>query len=121
MSKQVHSRFKLFMGPLGKDGGLDVLAGRVEAFATDVASKSIGIEYVEQTKMLVISLGYADGDAYPIELVTVPLGHVDLVRGDFGAVEAAMSAAADRLTNVICHELFITGDDQFSMVIMRRR
>src|SRR5262245_35272295 len=71
---QVHSKFKLFAGSLGPGGSLGSLGTEVEQFAAKVkaAPKSIGVEYLEHSKKVVVSLGYRDDEAaYPIKLTGV--------------------------------------------------
>jgi hypothetical protein len=123
MSKtQAHNLFKVFTGPLGPNTNIDAIAAQVENFAEGFAAKSIGVEYHEPTKRLVVSLGYsADGEKYPVKLVGVSLGRVDdLSGGDFSGLETAMSNAAARVENVICHEMFITEDNAFYMVLLAK-
>src|SRR6476661_6189883 len=97
IEQQVHGQFKLFSGPLGADHKLGGLADEVAAFARDhqVAAKSIGVEYVESAKQLVVTLGYrSDEPAYPIALHTVSLGKVEAIDArSFPALEQKMTAA----------------------------
>lgn len=118
---QVHGKFKMFVGSLAEDGSIGELAGAVAAFASDnqVAAKSIGIEYVDSVKKLVVTLGYRDDEeSYPIRLHCVALGNVDMLSGDFTQLESAMTAAGKNFPNIICHELYVTEPDSFQMVIM---
>ena len=119
---QVHSKFKLFSGALGTGGSLGKLATDVEAFARSAkaAPKSIGVEYLEHSKEVVVSLGYRDDEAaYPIKLHTVSLGKVDkLGPGELSGLEKKMGEAAAKVSKIICHELLVTGDREFIMVFM---
>lgn len=118
---QVHDRFKVFMGPLDGDSMLGPLADEVAAFAAreGVAAKSIGVEYLEGLGQVVVSLGYTTGETpYPIRLHTVRLGKIDVFGKDFTALEAAMGAAAAEKSNIICHELYLTGSGDIFLVVM---
>jgi hypothetical protein len=122
ITHQVHSKFKVFTGSLAADHGLGALASQVEAFAADgkVAAKSIGVEYLESVQQLVITLGYRDDEpGYAVRLTTAPLGVIDKLEGDaIGVLEARMSEAADKVADVICHELYVTETHEFHMVFM---
>jgi hypothetical protein len=98
------------------------LAEQIADFASKsgVAPKSIGTEYLESSKSLVMTLGYRDDEpAYKIQLHCVELADSSASGlGDLAALESKMSAAASRFQDVICHELFITGEGRFYMVFM---
>ena len=119
---QIHGKFKLFTGELGADLSLGKLATDVEQFASrsGCAAKSIGVEYLEGERRLVISLGYREGEAgYPIRLRSVSLGTASkLDAAEIARLEKAMTAAAEKLQNVLCHELFVTEKREFVMVFM---
>jgi len=119
---QVHARFKLFTGELGGDLSLGKLANDVEAFAASqkCAAKSIGVEYLEHERRLVISLGYIEGgETYPVRLRSVSLGTASkLDAAALARLEKRMCDEAEKLKNVICHELFVTEKDEFVMVFM---
>jgi hypothetical protein len=119
---QVHSKFKLFAGTLGPNGSLGSLGTEVEQFAAKAkaAPKSIGVEYLEHSKKVIVSLGYRDDEApYPIKLSGVSLGKVtSFSAAELEKLEAKMSDAAAKTSNIICHELIVTADDEFVMVFM---
>jgi len=119
---QVHSKFKLFTGALGPGASLGKLATDVESFAASAkaAPKSIGVEYLEHTKQVIVSLGYRDDEApYPIKLHSVSLGKAaHLGAPDLATLEKKMAEAADKTPHIICHELLVTSDDEFIMVFM---
>jgi hypothetical protein len=121
---QVHSKFRLFSGPLGAGGSLGPLGKEVEEFAAKAkaAPKSIGVEYLEHSKQVVVSLGYRDDEpAYPIKLTSVSLGKAETLKGDeLSRLEKRMGEEASKLSGVLCHELLVTGDDEFIMVFMTR-
>ncbi|MBI4904994.1 MAG: hypothetical protein HY820_15255 [Acidobacteria bacterium] len=124
IEQQVHSKFKIFVGELAPDKTIGPLADEVAAFASSagIAAKSIGVEYVESAKRLIISLGYRDDEeAYPIRLHCIPLGGIGMLTGDFAALEKAMMDASSRLPNIICHELYVTNTGDFFMVFMTHR
>ena len=121
IAKQVHEKFKVFVGELAPDKTLGKLAAEVSAFASGnkVAAKSIGVEYLESRKKLIVTLGYRDDEAYyPIQLQAVLLGKIDALAGNFAALEKAMAEAARKYPNVICHELYVTEDQDFILVLM---
>jgi hypothetical protein len=122
VKEQVHSKFKLFSGPLGPANSLGALAGEVEAFAKSAkaAPKSIGVEYLEHDKRIVVSLGYRDDEApYPIKLHAVPLGVVKTFAGEeLAKLEAKMGEAAAKIAGIICHEVFVTDQNELVMVFM---
>jgi hypothetical protein len=121
IAKQVHDKFKIFSGELAADGSLGKLADEVAAFAnkSKIAAKSIGVAYLEPSKRLMITLGYRDDeDSYPVKLHCIPLGKVDVKAGDFHALEASMAKATGKQRNIICHELYVTGGHDFTMVLM---
>ena len=118
---QVHTRFKVFVGGLAADRSIGEIGAQVAAFATreGAAAKSIGVEYLESLKSLVVTLGYrTDEKPYPIRLHSVPLGKLPALASDFSALESAMSAAAEKYANVICHELYVTESQDFFLVLM---
>ena len=121
IAKQVHDKFKIFSGPLAADGTIGKLADEVAAFSrtSKIAAKSIGVAYLEPGKRLVITLGYReDEEPYPVKLHCIPLGKVDVKGGDFHSLEASMAKATGKHRNIICHELFVTGGQDFTMVLM---
>ena len=121
ITEQVHNRFKVFAGELDADKTVGKMANEIAAFASDnkIAAKSIGIEYLETAKRLIITLGYrTDEEHYPIQINTVSLGKVDAASTDFAALEQKMSEASEKLDNIICHELYVTDEQEFLMVLM---
>ena len=122
--QQAHEKFKVFVGSLDPDKSLGKLAREVAAFAgsAKIAAKSIGVEYLESLKKVVITLGYRDDEAgYPIELHSVPLGKIHVQGDDFSALESAMAAAGKKYPNIICHELYVTGEQDFVLVLMTHK
>jgi hypothetical protein len=121
INDQVHTKFKLFVGELAADGSVADLASKVASFAKaeGVAAKSIGVEYLESLKKVVVTLGYRTDEAsYPIRLHSVALGKLPMLVGDFSALENAMAKAAEKHSNVICHELYVTENQDFFLVLM---
>lgn len=119
---QVHQRFKVFIGDAGEDGGVGALAPQVERFVQErsVAAKSIGVEFLESARKLVLTLGYREDEAsYPVRLTSRSVGRVDGL-DDLGGLEARMTEAAATLNGVLCHELFVTDGGEFVMVFMAR-
>jgi hypothetical protein len=121
IAKQVHDKFKVFVGELAPDYSIGPLGDEVAAFARSarVAAKSIGVEYLESAKRLVITLGYRDDEEpYPIRLNCIRMGKMDILSNDFSQLEAAIGEASGKLRNIICHELYVTEDQEFLMVFM---
>lgn len=121
IAKQVHDKFKIFSGELASDGSIGKLADEVAAFAkkSNIAPKSIGVAYLEHGKRLVITLGYVEDDApYPIKLHCIRLGKIEVKAGDFSTLEKKISAASAKHRNIICHELYVTGENDFTLVVM---
>lgn len=125
--EQVHNQFKVFSGRLGPDNTLGALADEVSAYvkSNQVAPKSIGVEYLEAAERLVLTLGYSKNEpGYEVALQAVSLGQVSglqVNQGDFSALESAMSQAASKVQNIICHELYVTDDNDFVMVFMTKK
>ena len=122
VAAQVHHRFKVFTGGAGADGGVAGLAAEVERFVRErgVAAKSIGVEFLESARKLVLTLGYRDDEpGYGVRLTSRSLGKVDSL-DDLGGLEARMGEAAGDLDGVLCHELFVTDDGEFVMVFRAR-
>ena len=121
IENQVHGKFKVFAGALEPDHTIGSLADQVSAFVseTKVAAKSIGVEYLESARRLIITLGYREDEPwYPVRLESVSLGKIDVLGSDFAALEKAMAEAAGKRSNIICHELYVTDDREFLMVCM---
>jgi hypothetical protein len=118
--QQVHDKFKIFSGVLASDGTIGKLADEVADFVTAsrIAPKSIGVAYLP-SKHLVITLGYRDDDQpYPIKLHCIPLGKVDVKGGDFRALERKIGEASSKYRNIICHEIYVMGENDFTVVVM---
>jgi hypothetical protein len=121
ITEQIHAKFKIFTGSPAADGTLGPLADKIEAFAKDskIAAKSIGVEFLESTKALILSLGYRSDEAsYPIKVTSVSLGNVKGLESDATVLEAAMAKAASSVSKIICHELYVTQTGEFFMVFM---
>ena len=122
IANQVHTKFKLFAGTLDAGGTLGKLAGEVAAWAKSakVAPKSIGVEFLEHSKKVILSVGYRDDEAaYGIELKSqkiAKLGSLDAA--NLASLEKAMGDAAAKDKRVICHELYVTDSDDMFVVTM---
>jgi hypothetical protein len=116
MKSQLHTKFKIFTGELSGTA-LGAVGTEIENFAKSVAAKSIGVEYLESQRRVVISLGYRDDESsYAIKLHVENLGKWD--GKETAALETAMGTATARLSNILCHELFVTEKSEFCMVVM---
>ncbi len=123
IQKQEHHSFKIFSGALGENNSLGTLADEVARFVAEqkVAAKSIGVEYLEAARRLIITLGYRkDEEFYPIKLTGVTLGKVEdlATRDDFSQMEGAIGEASKKVARIICHELYITEAHEILMVFM---
>jgi hypothetical protein len=119
--RQVHDKFKIFSGDLAADGTIGKLADEVSVWVnkSKVAPKSIGVAYLEHGKRLVLTLGYIeDGEPYGVKLHSLRLGKFDVKDNDFRALEEKMAHAGAKHSNIICHELYVTGDNDFTVVVM---
>jgi hypothetical protein len=121
IAEQVHGKFKVFAGPLHADDTIGPLAEEISRFVNEskAAAKSIGVEYLESADRLIITLGYRDDEeGYPVKLNSVSLGKIEALGNDFGELERRMTEASARFPNIICHELYVTGDHDFMMIFM---
>ena len=82
IADQVHTSFKVFCGPVEGKASIASVARKVEAFVrrSKIAPKSIGVEYLEATRQIVLSLGFCENEeAYDIKLTAIPLGKLGVV------------------------------------------
>ena len=124
IQEQVHNKFKIFTGALQPDGSIGPLADDISRYVSEskIAPKSIGVEYLESARRLIVSLGYRDDEAgYPVSLHSVSLGKVNTSGADFNALEQKMAQASASLPNIICHELYITDEQEMLMVFMTHK
>ena len=123
IADQVHDKFKLFTGTLDAGGNIGKLAGEVAAWVASakVAPKSIGVEFLEGNKHLILSVGYRDDEAaYGITLASSKVGKVGkLDAADLAKLETDMGAAAAKQQHVICHELYVTDQNELFIVTMQ--
>lgn len=119
---QVHSHFKVFVGALAADHSPGALAAEVAdwARASGAAAKSIGVEYLEGSRQLLLTVGYRkDEPGYPISLRSVPLGRInELDEAGRAALEARMATASAGLSNILCHELYVTAEREVIMTFL---
>ena len=126
ITAQVHNKFKIFAGSLDPDHSVTTLGKDIVRFVNEskVAAKSVGIEYVESAKRVVISLGYrSDEPYYPVAVTCVSLGKVDKITPgtDFSMLEKALTDAAAKVPNTICHDLYVTEDKEFLVLFMSHK
>lgn len=117
---QIHTKFKIFRSKLPEDKSIQHLKEEIEKFVNEnqVSPKSIGVEYLEDTKQLIMTLGYRDDQSpHSITIESVYIGRLDN-EVDTSAIEQLMIQAADKQHNIICHELYITDNQEFFMVFM---
>jgi hypothetical protein len=122
VSEQVHGKFKVFTGKLAADRTLGTLGTEVEAWVrtAKVAPKSIGVEYLESSQRLLLSIGYRDDEApYDVKLTSVEVGRLEeLEAPGLAKLEQAMTRASAAVKNIICHELYVTETHELLMVFM---
>jgi hypothetical protein len=121
ITRQVHDKFKIFSGELASDGTIGKLADEVAAFSTKqkIAPKSIGVAYLEPSKRVVLTLGYRDDEEpYAVKLHSVRLGKLDIKGNDFSVLEEKMAHAGSKHRDIICHELYVAGGNDFTVVVM---
>ena len=114
---QVHSKFKVFVGKT-----LAEVGEKVQAFTQDgsIAAKSIGVEYIEGADSFLLSLGYAEGQpGYPVALTESVAGELP-TNDEAEELCAALESAADGLSEVICHELYVDADSIVHLVFMTK-
>ena len=119
---QVHDLFKLFVGTLDAGGHIKDLAKQVADWASSgkVAPKSIGIEFIESSKQVILSVGYRDDEpGYGVTLASNKIGKLaELDRYELEKLERALALAAGNQPNVICHELYVNAKNELYMVTM---
>lgn len=117
---QSHSKFKLFTRAFTSPTSISDLGKDIESWVAKakVAPKSIGVEYLEESKDLVVSIGYSDDQpAYNVTIRSELIGKFD-PKGDLSKLEEKLGAVADGLKNVICHELTITETKDLYAILM---
>jgi len=122
---QVHAHFKVFAGKAQRKNPIAAVAKKAEEFVAreKVAPKSIGVEYLEASREVILTLGFRrDVKPYEISLVAVPLGKLtDTKKATLDQLAGSMDVAASKLKRVICHELIVTETGDFVMVVMTHR
>ena len=115
---QTHEKFKIFRGA-AEAGSFNSVFNQLETFANlpNHAAKSIGVEYLEDSKELIVSLGYTavEGQGNSVKVEVKPIGNLSESNE---ALETKIGEAAHNLNNVICHALYITETDDLSMIFM---
>lgn len=119
---QEHNQFKVFAGTPDAKGMIDELLGTAGAWANSakVAPKSIGVEYLERVGRVVLTIGYRSDEApYPVKLTCVNIARIESLDPDAVVrLEQAMAAASAKLPRIVCHELYVTDENDFNMVFM---
>ena len=122
ITEQVHGKFKVFTGALAADGTLGGLSGEVESWvrSAKVAPKSIGVEFIESFGTLLLSVGYRDDEpGYPVKLSAVRIGAIESTdAAGLAVIERQMASAGGKVSNIICHELYVTAQNDLLMVFM---
>src|ERR1035438_983244 len=93
IKQQVHEKFKVFVG-----ADISDVDTQVRAFTAGgrIAAKSIGIEFIEGSGQLLLSLGYRpDEEGYGVKLTSKQIGVFDHASsGAIGALEGALDKLA---------------------------
>ena len=118
---QVHGKFKFFATDYKSDPTLSQLMDNIQNWVRDkkIAPKSIGVEYLESTGTVIMSIGYRDDESYPVSLQMRKVGKID-ANLNFDKNEADVSKAAEGIERIICHELFITESGDLNMIFMSK-
>ncbi len=118
---QGHTKFKLFSKDFSSEASIRELLNDIENWvsANAVGPKSIGVEFLESSKTIVMSIGFRDDENYNVSLKSDLIGKME-AGADTATIEAGMEKAASQYSDVICHELFITGAGDFYMVFMNK-
>lgn len=67
-----------------------------------------------------MSIGYRDDEHYPVTLQTAKVGKLD-ANLIFDQNEADIANAVKSIERIICHELFITENDELHMIFMCKK
>ena len=119
---QVHDSFKLFAGKLDAAGHISDIAAQVAAWSAGkkFSPKSVGIEFIESTKQVILSIGFRDDEeGYGVKLASAKIGKLGGLEADeLVRLERALGSAAANQQNVICHELYVTDANELYIVTM---
>jgi hypothetical protein len=116
-------KFQFFRGELEENGSLSKeLLKRLRKFTanTKVDAKSIGIEFLEADDEVVISIGYhekTNNSKFDFKLKQIG----ELSQIGTGLVEFEAEHVCSKLKNVICHEIFVDGNDNINMIFMCKK
>lgn len=113
-----HKKFKIFEGSIENGKLAKPLLSELKKFSKQdkVDPKSIGVVYVADKNEVLISLGYADKKSkVHVDFKVKNLGNLS---EGISALEAKAEKAAEKIENIICHELFTDGSDDFHMIFM---
>lgn len=116
---QEHEKFKVFAGK--EIAGVAAEAQNYFNTAPSFHPKSVGVEFVEEEGMSVLTIGYTEADSavpsYKISLNIVPLGTLDF--SNLADLGSRLEEAAAQVQNVICHEMLVTENKQAHVIFMR--
>jgi len=120
---QVHSSIKMFSGPLTDSGLLSPeLSEKVSKYFVDnpgLSAKSVGVEFLESRSLALVSVGFAPGAGRPVRLSCAEISKVgDGGEADLDRISAEMSAAAEKVGSVVCHEFYVTADGTLFAVFL---
>src|SRR5690349_103917 len=116
--EQVHEKFKIFRVKAA-DGNFTNVFEQVEKFANEAncAPRSIGAEYLEASKELIVSLGYAQvgSQGNNVKLSVFKIGNLS---DSNESLEKKIGEKARELKTVICQEIFITENNDVHFIFM---
>ena len=115
---QAHSKFKVFVGKSGKD----VIEQAQEFVAAQpIRPISLGVEYLEGSEKVVLSLGYALPDEDNRRPARTSFEEVSLGKLDLNPelIASALEDAARKLEPVICHEFYVNKGGEYFVIFMR--
>lgn len=120
---QEHAKLRIFVGRLDPSGELGRLANDVTDFASTVAAKSIGVEALRSSGLLIVSLGYREDESpYAVTLEMRWLGDLDeSAVPDEGRVERELLAASKTVGPILCHEVYSPDGQRFAAVFLTLR
>ncbi len=123
---QAHSKFAVFASGPGLEpmAALALLSSQAHARSVDdpkFAAKSLGVEYLERSRQLVLTIGYTEDPSYPIRIHAENLGPFFTPGATVypDAISKAMEkAAAAEVDDVLCHEFFATDNGSLIFVML---
>lgn len=113
-----HNKFKIFQGSIESGKLSKGLTTELKKFSSQdkVDAKSIGIEYLESSNEVIVSLGYAERRSK--RKIDFKLKQIGNLSEGSNVLEVKAEKAASKIENIICHELFVDNGKNFHMIFM---